>query len=164
MNLLLKNWIILLFTLCFVTIIIALSAEYIFNLIPCKMCLKQRHAYYAIIIIIVLFYFFRLLKNIWLYIVIEFSIFYGLFYALWHVAIEQKILLGPDSCSGTLLKTNSIQNLKEQINNQSIVSCTEISWVILGLSAATINSIMLLFILVFNSIYILKNFYDPKKI
>ena len=164
MNRILNNWLGIIFTLSFVAIISALIAEYFFNLIPCKMCLKQRYPYYAIILLITFFYFFPKFKNIWLYILIELAIIYGLFYSIWHVGIEQKILTGPASCSGTLLKTNSIQNLKEQINNQAIVSCADINWIIFGLSAATINSILLLFILIFNSIYLIQNFYDQKKI
>ena len=164
MKFILRNWIALLFILSLIAIISALIAEYFFDLAPCKMCLKQRHPYYAIIIIILFSYFFRQIKNILLFILSEFAILYGLFYSIWHVGIEQKVLSGPASCSGTLSNTNSIQNLKEQIINQAIVSCSDISWTIIGLSAATINSILLLFILIFNSIYILKNFYGPKKI
>ena len=89
-----------------------------------------------VLIIIILFsYFFRQIKNILLFILSEFAILYGLFYSIWHVGIEQKVLSGPASCSGTLSNTNSIQNLKEQISNQPIVNCTDISWTILGLSA-----------------------------
>jgi disulfide bond formation protein DsbB len=164
MNRLLNNWLFLLFTLSLIAIISALSAQFFFDLAPCKMCLKQRHPYYAIIILILLFYSIRKNKNIWLFILSEFAIIYGLFYAIWHVGVEQKIFKGPTSCSGKLSITNSIQNLKEQINNQPIVNCMDISWVILGLSAATINSILLLLILIFNSIYILKNSYGSKKI
>ena len=93
----------------------------------------------------------------------QIAVIYGLFYALWHVGIEQKILPGPASCSGTLSNTTSIQNLKEQINNQAIVNCTDITWTIIGLSAASINSILLLLILIFNSIFIVQSFYGSKK-
>ena len=164
MNYILKNWLILLFTLSIIALISALSAEYFFYLFPCKMCLKQRHTYYAIITVLIFFYFFRKINTILLFILTESSILYGLFYSVWHIGIEQKILQGPISCSGILSQTNSIQDLKNQISNQSIVSCADISWTILGLSAATINSILLLLILIFNSIYILKIFYDQKKI
>ena len=128
------------------------------------MCLKQRHPYYAIILLILFFNLNPKLKKIFLSFLNELAILYGLFYATWHVGIEQNILSGPASCSGTLSNTNSIQNLKEQINSQSIVNCSDISWTIMGLSAATINSILLLLILIFNSIYILQNFYGEKKI
>ena len=128
------------------------------------MCLKQRHTYYAIILLISFFYLFQKLKKFWLNIFIEVSILYGIFYAIWHVGVEQKILQGPSSCYGTLSPTNSIEKLKEQIINQSLVNCAEIDWLILGFSAASINSVLLLFILIFNSIYILKNYYHEKKI
>lgn len=164
MKFILKRWVALLLILSLIATISALIAEYLFDLAPCKMCLKQRYPYYAIIILILFFYFFRQIKNILLFILSELAILYGLFYSIWHVGIEQKVLPGPASCSGILSKTNSIQNLKEQINNQSIVNCTDISWTILSLSAATINSILLLLILIFNSIYILQNFYGQKKI
>ena len=164
MKFILKNWVALLFILSLIAIISALIAEYFFDLIPCKMCLKQRYPYYAIIIIILFSYFFRQIKNILLFILSEFAILYGLFYSIWHVGIEQKVLSGPASRSGTLSNTNSIQNLKEQISNQPIVNCTDISWTMLGLSAATINSILLLLILIINSIYIVKKFYAQKKI
>ena len=159
-----KYWVVLLFLLSLISIISALTAEYIFDLAPCKMCLKQRYPYYVIVSIIIIFYLFKQIKNILLFILSEFAIIYGLFYAIWHVGIEKKILSGPISCSGTLLNTNSIQNLKEQISNQAIVNCNEIVWVILGLSAATINSILLLLILTFNSIYIVSKFYEKKNL
>jgi len=164
MNYIIKNWIIILFALSLTALISALTAEYLFDLAPCKMCLKQRHPYYAIIMLILFFYFLKQVKRILLSILNELAILYGLFYAIWHFAIEQKILSGPASCSGAFSNTNSIENLKEQINSQSILNCTDISWTIIGLSAATINSILLLLILIFNSIYILQSFYDEKKI
>ena len=164
MSYILKNWLKLLFSLSLIAIISALTAEYLFDIAPCKMCLKQRHPYYVIILLIIFFHFFKHINKFLLSILNELAILYGLFYAIWHVGIEREILSGPASCSGTLINTNSIQNLKEQINNQSIVSCLDISWIIAGLSAATINSILLLLILIFNSIYVLQNFYDPKKI
>ena len=164
MKYILRYWVILLFILANIAIISALSAEYIFDLSPCKMCLKQRHPYYVIIVMIILFYFLKKIKNILLYILIDIATIYGIFYSVWHVGIEQKLISGPASCSGTLLNTNSIQNLKEQINNQAITNCSDISWAILGISAATINSILLLLILIFNSIYISQKFYGAKKI
>ena len=164
MNSIINRWVILLFIISSTALISAMIAEFIFDLTPCKMCLKQRHPYYAIIIITILFYLFKKIKNILLFILFEFAILYGLFYSIWHVGIEKKILSGPASCSGILKNTTSIQNLKEQITSQAIVNCTDITWTILSFSAATINSILLLLILIFNSIYLVKNFYGSKKI
>ena len=128
------------------------------------MCLKQRHPYYAIIVLFILIYYFKKTQNIWPHIVSQLAIIYGLFYSIWHVGIEQKILTGPTSCSSDLLKIDSIQSLKEQIINQAINSCSDITWIIYGLSAATINTFLLLFILLFNSIYLIESIYGSKKI
>ena len=164
MNSIIKNWLIILLLISLVAISSALIAEFFFNLMPCKMCLKQRYAYYAIIALLILFYFFRKYKNLWIVILIEFSILYGLFYSIWHVGIEKNILPGPSSCSGTLAKTNSIENLKAQITDQPIVNCSDIIWSIFGISAATINVLLLLFLLIFNSIFIFKYYYEKKEI
>ena len=85
-------------------------------------------------------------------------ILYGLFYAIWHVGIEQNILKGPASCSGSLLQTDSVQDLKQQITNKPVINCSEIIWSVGGLSAATLNSILQLFILIFNTIFIIRYF------
>ncbi len=162
MRQLFEYWKVILFFLSVIIIIVALIAEYFFNLAPCEMCLKQRHPYYIIIICISLSYFIKKFQNIWLYIIIEISLFYGIFYAIWHVGIEQKLIKGPSGCSGQLSPTDSIENLKKQILNQDLVNCSEISWSIFGISAASINSILILSILIFNTIYIINN-YGQKK-
>ena len=160
MTFIFNNWLKILLLLSVGALGSAAIAEYFFYLAPCNMCIKQRYAYYIIIFLIIIFYFLKREKSIWFLILNEFSILYGLFYAIWHVGVEKKILKGPKSCSGITIDTNSIQNLKEQIINQPIINCSEISWIILGLSGATINSILLLFILIFNSIFIFRNYYD----
>ena len=156
MNYILKNWIFCLFILSLITIVSAHSAEYFFDLYPCNMCLKQRYAYYIIIIFIGFYFLFKKIKKILIVISIQLAIIYGLFYAIWHVGIEQKFLPGPSSCTGSILQTDSLENLKQQIKDQPVIDCSEIIWSIGGLSAATINSILLLLIFVINSIYSLK--------
>ena len=158
-----RYWISILFSISLIAIASALIAEHFFDLVPCKMCLKQRYPYYGIITFVILFYVVRKTQSVWLYILSHTAILYGLFYSIWHVGIEQKILSGPDSCSGILNQTNSIENLKQQIENQAIVNCSDIAWTIMGLSAATINSLILVFIFTINTIFIFKNFYGTKK-
>ena len=163
MKKILKHWINILLLLSFIALASAFIAEYFFNLLPCKMCFNQRYSYYAIIIFISIFYLFKKKFKIIILLFNQLAIIYGLFYALWHTGIERQIFSGPASCSGTFLKTNSIDNLKEQINNQAIVNCSDIAWSVMGFSAATINSMLLLFILFFNSICILHIIYEQKK-
>tara|TARA_Y100000590_G_scaffold105074_1_gene119554 strand:- start:1291 stop:1593 length:303 start_codon:yes stop_codon:yes gene_type:complete len=97
------------------------------------------------------------------YISVQLASIYGLFYSIWHVGIEQKILQGPISCSQTLNLDKSIEGLKEQIMTKSVLSCEDVIWSFFGISAATINTFLLLFIFIINAIYI-KTYYASKKL
>ena len=101
-----RNWSIILIIISSIAIISALIAEYLFNLAPCEMCLKQRYPYYAIIILLIIFYIFKKFNNFLFLFLIETCILYGLFYSIWHVGIEQGLLEGPASCSGFLEQTD----------------------------------------------------------
>ena len=146
-----------------VAIVAALAAENIFYIEPCSMCLKQRYPYYFIIVIFILFLFIRQFSLLWYFLMLQLASIYGLFYATWHVGIEQKILKGPSGCSGGLNFTTSIENLKEQIMEKSIINCEEIVWSFFGISAATLNSIFFFIIFIINILYINK-YYVQKKI
>ena len=87
----------------------------------------------------------------------------GLFFSVWHVGIEQKILPGLSGCSSIINLSQSLTELKEQILNQSIIVCDEITWAFMGLSAATLNTMLLTFLLVINTIFLAQNYYDKEK-
>jgi len=140
----------------------ALIAEYSFDLEPCSMCLKQRHPYYFILVIFVLFVVIYKFPRIWFYLGVQLACIYGLFYSIWHVGIEKKILPGPTSCSGELNFSNSAENLKEQIMAKAVINCEDVIWSFIGVSAATINTLLLLLIFIVNAIY-LKKYYASKK-
>jgi len=163
MNYIIRYWGVIIFCLCVAAISIALIAEYIFNILPCPMCLNQRYPYYFIISIFIIFYFFKKIPNIWFYILTELAVLYGLFYSVWHVGIEQNFLTGPSTCSGKLEEVNSVIDLKKQILNQAIINCNEVSWSMLGLSAATLNSLLLFMLFLFNTIFILKIYNGAEK-
>ena len=92
----------------------------------------------------------------------QLSSLYGLFYAVWHVGVENNFLKGPSGCSAGLnISTNTI-DLKEQILSKQVISCDEIVWSLFGLSAASINTIILLVIFILNANYIYNN-YGTKK-
>ena len=146
-----------------IAIITALIAENVFSLEPCSMCLKQRHPYYFIIIIFILFLLIHRFSRLWYFLMVQLSTIYGLFYASWHVGIEQKILKGPSGCTGGLNFTTSIEKLKEQIMEKSVINCEEIVWSIFGISAATLNTIFFFIIFLINILYINK-YYVQKKI
>ena len=100
--------------------------------------------------------------KIWFYVGVQIVSIYGLFYSLWHVGIENKILAGPSSCSGGLNISTNTSSLKEQIISKAVINCEEVAWSIFGLSAATMNSLLLFLIFIINAIYI-ANIYGSKK-
>ena len=151
-----RNWAKVLFVISFISISSALVAEYFFNLQPCELCLKQRHPYYLILICFVFIFLFKNLNKIWLYVLIQFASIYGLFYSIWHVGVENKILKGPAGCSAMLTNSDNTSDLKEQILSKQVISCDEVIWSFFGISAASINTIVLLVIFMFNAIYLYK--------
>ncbi len=152
-----RNWNKLLFVISFVSISSALVAEYFFNLQPCELCLKQRHPYYLILICLVFIFLLKNLNKIWLYVVIQFASVYGLFYSIWHVGVENNILKGPAGCSAMLTSSKSASDLKAQILSKQVISCDEVIWSFFGISAASINTLVLLVIFIFNAIYLYRN-------
>ena len=64
MNIIYRNWGVIVFAISIIAIFIALIAEYFYNLLPCKMCLYQRYPYYSIIIIYPIFLFLKKGKKI----------------------------------------------------------------------------------------------------
>ena len=140
----------------------AFIAEFYFNLAPCELCLKQREPYYIIILGFIFIAILRWQERIWFYLGVQLISVYGLFYSIWHVGIENKLFSGPAGCSSGLNMTNNISSLKEQILSKAVINCEDIAWSIFGLSAATINSLLLFLIFILNAIYIFNN-YDTKK-
>ena len=159
-----KYWFYLIGLLSIVALASAFIAEFYFDLAPCKMCLKQRDPYYIIITGFILIAILRWQQRIWFYLGVQIMSIYGLFYSVWHVGIENKFLPGPAGCSSQLNITNDILNLKEQILSKPVINCEDVIWSIFGLSAATINSLVLFLIFILNAIYLWKNYVKKKEI
>jgi len=157
-----RNWTLLLFIISLISISSALIAEYFFNLQPCELCLKQRHPYYLILVCLVFIFIIKNLNKIVFYLLIQLSAVYGLFYSIWHVGVENKILKGPSGCSVMLKNSESASDLKAQILSKQVISCDEVIWSFFGISAASINTLVLLVIFILNAIYLFKN-YGTKK-
>ena len=141
----------------------ALIAEFYFNLAPCEMCLKQREPYYIIILGFIFTTILRWQRRIWFYLGVQLISIYGLFYSVWHVGIENQLLPGPAGCSSGLNNTDNVLSLKEQILSKPVINCEDIAWSIFGLSAATINSVLLFLIFIPNAIYLWDNYGSKKE-
>ena len=153
-----RNWTLLLFIISLISISSALIAEYFFNLQPCELCLKQRHPYYLILVSLVFIFIIKNLNKVVFYLFIQLAAVYGLFYSIWHVGVENKILKGPSGCSVMLTNSESASDLKAQILSKQVISCDEVIWSFFGISAASINTLVLLVIFILNAIYLFKNY------
>ncbi len=156
-----KNWYVILLAISIFSISLALIAENYFNLQPCTLCLKQRHPYYFFILISFIGLFISYHLRYYLSFLIQLGTVYGIFYSVWHVGVENKLLKGPAGCSVNLSISENKNDLKEQIFNQQIISCDEVIWSLFGFSAASINTIVMLFIFILNALYIYN--YDNKE-
>ena len=159
-----KYWFYLVVLFSVVALASAFIAEFYFNLAPCEMCLKQREPYYIIITGFTLITILKWQDRIWFYLGVQIISIYGLFYSIWHIGIENKLLSGPAGCSDGLNITNNASDLKEQILSKPVINCEDVAWSIFGLSAATINSLLLFLIFILNAIYIFNNYGTKKEI
>ena len=159
-----KYWFYILGLLSIMALTSAFVAEFYFNLVPCEMCLKQREPYYVIIAGFVIITILKWQKQIWFYLGVQIISIYGLFYSIWHVGIENNFLTGPVGCSSGLNMTTNTSNLKEQILSKPVINCEDVVWSIFGLSAASINSLLLFLIFILNAIYIWNNYATKKEI
>ena len=159
----LRYWHYILLFVSLFSIGIALIAEFFYGLQPCELCLKQRHPYYLFILLILFIFFIPILHKIFIYTIVQIGALYGIFYSLWHVGVENKLIMGPSSCSAGLLISESTIDLKKQILKKEVISCEEVIWSFFGISAASLNAILLLFIFVINALYIYRIWKRKKK-
>jgi len=107
---------------------------------PCKLCLYERIPYFLSILLIIKIIFIEKYKKITL--LILFLVFMcSTVLAFYHFGIEQGFFSESLACtSGDLSKTHSKEELLQQLKLNSI-SCKDVSFRILGLSLAAINTI-----------------------
>ena len=159
-----KYWFYFISFLSIVALASAFVAEFYFDLAPCEMCLKQRNPYYFIVVGSIIITILKWQQRIWFYLGVQIISIYGLFYSIWHVGIENKLLPGPAGCSSGLITTNDASSLKEQILSKPIINCDDVTWSIFSLSAATINSLVLVLVFIINAIYLWNNYGTKKEI
>ena len=115
--------------------------EYILGHQPCNLCLIERIPYILTIIIISLIYIFK--KNEKIYIILLSLIFISAtLISFYHFGIEQGFIEESLICdlnneNKSLTKEDLLKELKEKT-----ISCKDVTFRILGLSLATINTII----------------------
>ena len=143
-------FLIVIFAVISLTILSALIIQYWLGHEPCKLCLYQRIPYFLAILLIIKIFFFKKYEKITLLILT--LIFVGsTALAFYHFGIEQGFFSESLACTAPdLSKTLSKEQLLEQLK-QNNISCKDVSFRILGLSLAAINTI---FSLVLSVIFI----------
>jgi len=122
------------------TIISALIIQYWFGHEPCRLCLYERIPYFLSILLIIKMLFIKKYERVTL--LILFLVFISsTALAFYHFGIEQGFFSESLACTtGDLSKTVSKEELLQQLKQNSI-SCKDVSFRILGLSLAAINTI-----------------------
>ena len=122
------------------TIISALIIEYWLGHEPCKLCLYERIPYFLSMLLIIKMLFIKKYERVTL--LILFLVFISsTALAFYHFGIEQGFFSESLVCAtGDLSKTLSKAELLQQLKQNSI-SCKDVSFRILGLSLAAINTV-----------------------
>ena len=138
-----ENNLILIVILFFVSLVLisAFVIEYGLGHQPCKLCLYERIPYILSMLLIMKILFFKKYEKITLFILFLIFIASAVL-AFSHFGIEQDFFSESFVCkAGDLSGTLSKEQLLEQLNKYNI-SCKEVSFRVLGLSLATINTIL----------------------
>ena len=139
-----ENNLILIVILFFVSLVLisAFVIEYGLSYQPCKLCLYERIPYILSILLIIKILFVKKYEKITLFILFLIFIASAVL-AFYHFGIEQGFFSESFVCkAGDLSGTLSKEQLLEQLNKYNIISCKDVSFLVLGLSLATINTIL----------------------
>tara|TARA_B110000438_G_scaffold291803_1_gene329243 strand:+ start:101 stop:583 length:483 start_codon:yes stop_codon:yes gene_type:complete len=124
-----------------ISLAIAYFVQYVLGHKPCNLCLIERIPYIASIILISLIFIINKFEKIISIIILLFFIFASIV-SFYHFGIEQGFFNESLVCDLENNKHLSTEQLLKQLESSSIVSCKDVTFRVLGLSLATINTII----------------------
>jgi disulfide bond formation protein DsbB len=137
----------ILFTIAFVTIMMAHLFERFGGYAPCPLCLQQRYAYYlAVPLSIAAFFTARsehigITRILFAVIAVAFLINAGL--GIYHSGVEWKWWEGPATCAGGAAPLEwSEGGLARQLEQMRVIRCDEAPWRLFALSFAGWNAVV----------------------
>ena len=139
-----KNNIILTFILLFsiFALISAFFIEYFLGHEPCNLCLIERIPYISAIILVSLIFIIKRFEKVITGILMLLFIF-GAVISFYHVGIEQGFFSESLVCDlGSVNENLSKEDLLKQLESKIAISCKDVTFRFLGLSLATINTII----------------------
>ena len=120
---------------------IAYFIQYVIGHKPCNLCIIERIPYIAAIILISLIFIISKYKKIISSIILIFFIF-GTVVSFYHFGIEQGFFNESLICELSNNNPLNKEELLNQLKKAEIVSCKDVTFRFLGLSLATINTII----------------------
>ena len=121
---------------------IAYFIQYILGHKPCNLCLIERIPYIASIILISLIFIINKFEKLISLILLLFFTF-GAIVSFYHVGIEQGFFSESLLCNiGVGNENLSGEDLLKQLKNSSAISCKNVTFRFVGLSLATINTVI----------------------
>ena len=125
--------------------ILSLSIAYIIQYVlghkPCNLCIIERIPYIAAIILISLIFILNRYEKIISSLILAFFIF-GIVVSFYHFGIEQGFFSESLVCDLGNSQPINKEELLNQLKKAEIVSCKDVTFRFLGLSLATINTII----------------------
>ena len=140
---------------------IAYFIQYILGHKPCNLCLIERIPYIASIILISLIFIINKFEKLISLILLLFFTF-GSIISFYHVCIEQGFFSESLLCNIGIGNENLTgEDLLKQLKNSSVISCKNVTFRFVGLSLATINTVIsvLLSVIMFK---VIKNYGQNK--
>ena len=126
---------------CILSILIAYFIQYLLGHKPCNLCIIERIPYIATIILISLIFIINKYEKIISSIVLVFFVF-GAVVSFYHFGIEQGFFSESLICELSNSNPLNKEELLNQLKKAEIVSCKDVTFKFLGLSLATINTII----------------------
>ena len=124
------------------SLVIAYYIQYVLGHKPCNLCLIERIPYISSVILISLIFIIKKFEKVIAGIVMLFFIF-GAVVSFYHVGIEQGFFSESLVCDfGSANENLSKEDLLKQLKVETVVSCKDVTFRLLGLSLATINTII----------------------
>jgi disulfide bond formation protein DsbB len=120
---------------------IAYFIQYVLSHKPCNLCIIERVPYIAAIILISLIFILNRYQKIISSLILIFFIF-GAIVSFYHFGIEQGFFSESLICELTNNNPLNKEELLNQLKKAEIVSCKDVAFRFLGLSLATINTII----------------------
>tara|TARA_B100001059_G_scaffold51531_1_gene45071 strand:- start:268 stop:744 length:477 start_codon:yes stop_codon:yes gene_type:complete len=120
---------------------IAYFIQYVLGHKPCNLCIIERIPYIAAIILISLIFILNRYQKIISSLILIFFVF-GAVVSFYHFGIEQGIFSESLICDLGNSQPLNKEELLNQLKKAEIVSCKDVTYRFLGLSLATINTII----------------------